>query len=42
MLVDGAAIVRLAVLRDDGVVHDGEGDVIDQVVRDMLYQEKHQ
>lgn len=29
MLEHGGSVVGLAVLGDDGVVHDGEGDVVD-------------
>ena len=31
-----AAVIADAVLGDDGIVHDGEGDAVDQVVRDLL------
>lgn len=36
MLVDGAAVVGVAGAGEDGVVHDGEGDGVDEVVGDSL------
>lgn len=37
MFEDGAAFIGMPGFGDDGVVHDAEGDVVDEVVGDLLF-----
>ena len=37
MFENGASFIGIAVFGDDGVVHDAEGDVVDDVVGDFLF-----
>ena len=36
MFEHGGAVVGLAIFGHDRIVHDGEGDVVDHVIRDLL------
>ena len=40
MFEHGGAVVGLAIFGHNRVVHDGEGDVVDHVIRDLLAKKR--